>query len=87
GNTPQTHPVHVGGCDVQVVNRVGWNGAIRPPEPNELGWKETVRVNPREDVIVALRPVAPALPFKIGDSVRLLDPTRPAGARIGSTAV
>ncbi|MFI6162704.1 multicopper oxidase domain-containing protein [Micromonospora haikouensis] len=87
GNPPQTHPVHVGGCDVQVVNRVGWDGAIRPPEPNELGWKETVRVNPREDVIVALRPVAPALPFKISDSVRLLDPTRPAGARIGATAV
>ncbi|MEO3777381.1 multicopper oxidase domain-containing protein [Micromonospora sp. B11E3] len=87
GNARQTHPVHVGGCDVQVVNRVGWDGRIRPPEPNELGWKETVRVNPREDVIVALRPVAPVLPFKLGDSVRLLDPTRPAGARIGSTTV
>ncbi|WP_229401177.1 multicopper oxidase domain-containing protein [Micromonospora okii] len=87
GNAAQTHPLHVAGADVQLVNRVGWDGTVRPPEPNELGWKETFRVNPREDVIVALRPVAPALPFKVGDSVRLLDPTRPAGARIGSTAV
>ncbi|MGC4805451.1 multicopper oxidase domain-containing protein [Micromonospora sp. DT233] len=85
GDAGQTHPVHFGGCDVQVVNRVGRDGAIRLPHPNELGWKETVRVNPGEDVIVALRPVAPLLPFKLGDSVRLLDPTRPAGARIGTT--
>ncbi|MFI0791114.1 multicopper oxidase domain-containing protein [Micromonospora rubida] len=87
GDAGQTHPVHVAGCDVQLVNRVGRDGTIRLPEANELGWKETVRVNPREDVIVALRPVAPGLPFKLGDSVRLLDPTRPAGARIGSTPV
>jgi FtsP/CotA-like multicopper oxidase with cupredoxin domain len=87
GDARQTHPVHVGGCDVQLVNRVGWDGVIRPPAPNELGWKETIRVNPREDVIVALRPVVPALPFKLGDSVRPVDPTRPPGARIASTAI
>ncbi|GAB3221008.1 hypothetical protein GCM10027452_41440 [Micromonospora halotolerans] len=85
GDAPRTHPVHVEGCDVQLVNRVGWDGTVRPPDANELGWKDTVRVNPREDVIVALRPVPPTLPFKIGDSVRLLDPTRPAGARLGWT--
>jgi FtsP/CotA-like multicopper oxidase with cupredoxin domain len=85
GHGRQTQPVHLAGCDVQVVNRVGWDGAVRPPEPNELGWKETVRVNPREDVIVALRPVPPTLPFKISDSVRLLDPIRPAGTRTGAT--
>ncbi|RZU74080.1 multicopper oxidase [Micromonospora kangleipakensis] len=87
GDAPQTHPVHVEGCDVQLVNRVGWDGTARPPDANELGWKETVRVNPREDVIVALRPVPPTLPFKIGDSVRLLDPTRPAGARLDASPV
>ena len=65
---------------VQLINRVGWDGAIRPPDPNELGWKETVRMNPLEDTIVAIRPTVPEpLPFKVGDSVRLLDPTRPAG--------
>ncbi|MFI6266791.1 hypothetical protein [Micromonospora sp. NPDC051006] len=87
GNSRQTEPIRLDGCDLQVVNRVGWDGTIRPPDGGELGWKEVVRVNPREDVIVALRPVAPVLPFKIGDSVRLLDPSRPAGARTGSTPV
>ncbi|MFD0788522.1 hypothetical protein ACFQZ8_31795, partial [Micromonospora azadirachtae] len=87
GNSRQTEALRLDGCDLQVINRVGWDGTIRPPEPGELGWKEVVRVNPHEDVVVALRPVAPALPFKIGDSVRLLDPTRPAGVRIGSTPV
>ncbi|TDC25606.1 hypothetical protein E1211_30810, partial [Micromonospora sp. 15K316] len=87
GGSRQTEALRLDGCDLQVVNRVGWDGTIRHPDPGELGWKEVVRVNPREDLVVALRPVAPTLPFKIGDSVRLLDPTRPAGARTGSTPV
>ncbi|WP_431934840.1 fibronectin type III domain-containing protein [Micromonospora sp. RP3T] len=87
GDTDRTHPVHVEGVDVQVVNRVGWDGTLRPPEQGELGWKDTVRVNPREDVVVALRPVAPSLPFTVGDSVRLLDPSRPAGARLDAGPV
>ncbi|WP_425412523.1 hypothetical protein [Micromonospora mirobrigensis] len=87
GNSRQTEVVHLAGCDVQVVNRVGWDGTTRAAAPAELGWKETLRVNPREDVVVALRAVMPTLPFKIGDSVRLLDPTRPAGARTGSTPI
>ncbi|MGN9803658.1 hypothetical protein [Micromonospora sp. L32] len=87
GTGRQTHVVRISGCDVQLVNRVGWDGTVRPPDGGELGWKETIRVNPAEDVVVALRPVVPPLPFKIGDSLRLLDPTRPAGARVGSTPV
>ncbi|MGC4860283.1 hypothetical protein [Micromonospora sp. DT41] len=87
GNVRQSEALRFGGCDVQVVNRAGWDGTLRPPHGAELGWKEIVRVHPREDVVVALRPVAPALPFKLGDSVRLLDPGRPAGARTGSTPV
>ena len=39
-------------------------------------------MNPLEDAIVALRPVAPSLPFKIGDSIRPLDPTMPVGATL-----
>ncbi|WP_091435588.1 hypothetical protein [Micromonospora yangpuensis] len=82
-----TQPLHLDGCDVQLVNRVGWDGAIRPPDDNERGWKQIVRVHPREDVIVAVRPFAPLLPFKLGDSVRLLDPLRPAGAPVGEADV
>ena len=54
-NGVDTHAIHFHLFNVQVINRVGWDGAIRPPDPNELGWKETVRMNPLEDVIVALQ--------------------------------
>ncbi|MEH1013773.1 hypothetical protein V6U90_11780 [Micromonospora sp. CPCC 206060] len=68
--------------DVQVVNRVGRDGLIRPPDGNELGWKQAVRVDPQQDVVVALRPAPPLLPFRLGDSVRLPDPTRPPDAAV-----
>jgi len=82
-NGVDTHPIHFHLFDVQLVNRVGWDGAIQWPDPNELGWKETVRVNPLQDTIVALRPVAPKLPFGVPDSVRPLDPTQPIGGLMG----
>ena len=69
-----SHAVHFHLFHVQIVNRVGWDGAIRPPELNELGWKDTVRMNPLEDIVVALRPkVMTNLPFKVPNSHRLLD--------------
>ncbi len=86
-NGVDTHAIHFHLFNVQLINRVGWDGAIRPPDPNELGWKETVRMNPLEDAIVALRPIAPALPFKIPDSIRPLDVTRPIGSTMGFTGI
>jgi FtsP/CotA-like multicopper oxidase with cupredoxin domain len=83
-NGVDTHPIHFHLYDVQVLNRVGWDGAITPPDPNELGWKETVRMNPLEDCIVALRPVAPKLPFGVPNSVRVIDPTIPLYAPIAT---
>jgi FtsP/CotA-like multicopper oxidase with cupredoxin domain len=79
-NGVDSHAMHFHLFDVQLINRVGWDGAIRPPDPNELGWKETVRMNPLEDAIVALRPIKPPIPFTIPESSRLLDPTRAIGA-------
>jgi hypothetical protein len=81
-NGVDTHAIHFHLFDVQLINRVGWDGAIRPPDANEVAWKDTVRMNPLEDAIVALRPVEPTLPFKIGDSIRPLDPTLAPGAPI-----
>jgi hypothetical protein len=78
-NGVDTHAVHFHLFNVQVINRVGWDGAIRPPDPNEMGWKETVRMNPLEDAIVALRPMKQILPFGIPDSQRPLDVTRDVG--------
>jgi hypothetical protein len=66
--------------DVQIVNRVGWDGAVRPPDANEIGWKDTVRMNPLEDIVVALRPYRQALPWDLPNSVRPLDVTSPVGA-------
>ncbi len=80
-NGVDTHPIHFHLYDVQVVNRVTWDNIIIPPEPTELGWKDTVRVSPLEDTIVALRPIVPVLPFAVPDSKRPLNPMMPIGAR------
>ena len=84
-NGVDTHAVHFHLFNVQVVNRVGWDGAIRPPDANELGWKETVRMSPLEDCIVALQPKVPDLPFAVPESIRPLDPTMPVDAPITVT--
>jgi len=86
-NGVDTHPIHFHLFEVQLLNRVGWDGAIRLPDPNELGWKETVRISPLEDTIVALRPVASKQPFGLPDSIRPLDPTRPIGSTVGFTNI
>ncbi len=81
-NGVDSHTIHFHLFHVQLVNRVGWDGAIYPPELNELGWKDTVRMNPLSDTIVALRPmVMTGLPFKVPNSHRLLAPSLAEGAR------
>ena len=62
-NGVDTHGIHFHLVNVQVINRVGWDGAIRKTDPNEMGWKETVRMNPLEDIIVAMRAKLPTYPF------------------------
>ena len=81
-NGVDTHPIHFHLYDVQLLNRVGWDGIIRKPDANELGWKDTIRVSPLEDTIVAMRPVVPHLPEAwngLPNSIRLLDPSMPEG--------
>ena len=81
-NGVDTHPIHWHLYDVQLLNRVGWDGIVRKPEATELGWKDTVRVSPLEDTIVALRPIVPQLPLSwngLPNSIRLLDPSMPEG--------
>jgi len=79
-NGVDTHAIHVHLFNAQLINRVGWDGAVRPPDPNELGWKETIRMNPLEDCIIALRPTVPQLPFSVPDSIRLMDVSSPQGS-------
>lgn len=78
-NGVDTHPMHFHLYDVQLLNRVTWDNIVIKPDANELGWKDTVRMSPLEDTIVALRPVVPTAPFEIPNSVRPLDPTMPLG--------
>jgi len=82
-----THAIHFHLFNVQIVNRVGWDGMIKPALPQELGWKETVIMNPLEDVIVALRPLTMTLPWKLPNSIRALDVTMPIGSTVGFTGV
>jgi multicopper oxidase len=84
-NGVDTHPIHFHAYDVQVINRVTWDNIIIQPDATELGWKDTVRISPLEDTIVALRPVLPTPPFDIPNSVRLLSPFQTEGAWMANT--
>ncbi|HNN12341.1 MAG TPA: multicopper oxidase domain-containing protein, partial [Anaerolineales bacterium] len=79
-NGVDTHPLHFHLYDVQVLNRVTWDNIIIPPDANELGWKDTVRISPLEDTIVALRPIVPQVPFELPNAVRALNPMMPLGS-------
>ncbi len=78
-NGVDTHAIHFHLFTVQLLNRVGWDGQIKPPAPFEMGWKDTVLMNPLEDAIVAMKAVQPTLPWPLEDSVRPMDVTRPVG--------
>ena len=78
-NGVDTHPIHFHLYDVQLLNRVTWDNIVIKPDANELGWKDTVRMSPLEDTIVALRPVVPTAPFEVPNSVRSLNPAMPDG--------
>ncbi|MDH5768705.1 MAG: carboxypeptidase regulatory-like domain-containing protein, partial [Nitrospirota bacterium] len=79
-NGVDTHTIHTHLYNAQIINRVAWDNALRLPDLNELGWKETFRINPLQDTIIALRPILPTQPFKVGNSIRLIDPTMPENA-------
>ena len=81
-NGVDTHPIHFHLFNVQLLNRVTWDNIIIPPEASELGWKDTIRVSPLEDTIVALRPIIPTLPFEIPNSIRPLSPMDPLGTNL-----
>ncbi len=78
-NGVDTHPIHFHLYDVQVLNRVTWDNIIIPPDPAELGWKDTVRVSPLQDTYFAIRPIIPIFPFEIPNSIRPLNPMMPLG--------
>jgi hypothetical protein len=86
-NGVDSHPVHFHLVNVQVINRVGWDGVVKPPAANEVGWKETVRMNPLEDVYVAVRASRPVVPFGVPASHRVLDPSQAVGSTMYFTNI
>lgn len=69
--TGDTHPIHFHLVNVQVIQRQkfegtpdNWSyaGPPMPPDANELGWKETVRMNPEEITTIIAQFNLPTLP-------------------------
>jgi spore coat protein A, manganese oxidase len=79
--TGDTHPIHFHLVNVQILNRQAFNvtgyvngepelmGAPRPPDATELGWKETVRMNPFEVTRVIMKFDVPPILKKDGVTV------------------
>jgi spore coat protein A len=79
--TGDTHPIHFHLVNVQVLARQPFNvgkytgaplytGPARNPDPTELGWKETVRMNPGEVTTVIMKFDLPSVPFAVPSSPR-----------------
>ena len=69
--TGDTHPIHFHLVNVQLIERQpfqgdpnNWSyiGPPTPPDANELGWKDTVRMNPGEVTTVIMQFNLPQLP-------------------------
>jgi spore coat protein A, manganese oxidase len=69
--TGDTHPIHFHLVNVQLIQRqpftgdpssFSYTGPPTPPDPNEIGWKETVRMNPGEVTTVIMKFDLPTLP-------------------------
>jgi spore coat protein A len=76
--TGDTHPIHFHLVNVQIIQRQAFTGdpssgitlipgTETPPDPNEMGWKETVRMNPGEVTTVKMQFNLPTLPPSMGD--------------------
>ncbi len=89
--TGDTHPIHFHLVNVQILSRDAFTepnsgvftpaGAPRGPEPDELGWKETVKMHPNEVIRVIMKFDLPATPFKVPSSLRAAEMGIPAGVQ------
>jgi spore coat protein A, manganese oxidase len=79
--TGDTHPIHFHLVNVQTIARQPFRvsnyngtptyiGPARPPDPNEAGWKDTVRMNPGEVTTVIMEFKLPTVPFVVPVSPR-----------------
>jgi spore coat protein A, manganese oxidase len=77
--TADTHPIHFHLVNVQILSRQPFKvssgrflptGVARGPEPDELGWKETVKMHPGEVTTVVMKFDLPTTPFAVPSSQR-----------------
>ncbi len=82
--TGDTHPIHFHLVNVQILSRQPFRvvrglftpvGTARGPEPDELGWKETVKMHPGEVVTVIMKfdLALQDVPFTVPSSPRATD--------------
>jgi spore coat protein A len=80
--TGDTHPIHFHLVNVQIISRQrfkvsnyngtpAYTGPPRPPDQNEAGWKDTVRMNPEEVTTVIMQFKLPSAPFTVPSSPRI----------------
>lgn len=74
--TGDTHPIHFHLVNVQLIQRQpfdgdpsnwSYTGPPTPPDQDEIGWKETVRMNPEEVTTVIMQFTLPTLPPAMGN--------------------
>ena len=77
--TADTHPMHFHLFNAQVLSRQPFklvsnvptlSGVARGPDANELGWKETIKMNPGEVTRILMKFELPATPFVVPPSPR-----------------
>lgn len=90
--TADTHPIHFHLVNVQVLSRQKFDPATyngtptftqprRPCDPDEMGWKETVRMNPGQVTRVLMKFDLPPDPVVEGKTVPI--PLNPRLAKLG----
>jgi spore coat protein A, manganese oxidase len=86
--TMDTHPMHFHLVNVQILGRAPFNAkkaafaptaAFTPADPNERGWKETVRMNPGTVTRVAMKFDLPTLPATLAGYPVTLPPSPRTG--------
>ncbi len=79
--TGDTHPIHIHLVNAQLLARQplqvpsfngvpNYQGPARGPDPVEIGWKETIRMNPGEVTTMLMKFDLPKVPFNVPGSPR-----------------
>jgi spore coat protein A len=87
-----THPIHIHLVNAMVLARRNFDpnnyngtpiftGNAIAPDANELGWKETIRMNPAQVTWLLMKFDLPKVPFKVPTSTRFTGGADPVGVK------